>query len=71
VIRERFACCGCGQECKVVRVDFGIGPYEYWGRREVDVQMRDVSDCHQTEFTPYDDSPIDEEDNEARVCGTD
>lgn len=42
-------CTECGQPCKVLTVDFGIGQYEYWGSVETDVQMRDVSHCCEAE----------------------
>lgn len=58
---ERLVCCNCGRECTVVRVDFGIGPYEYWGHRGVDVQERDCSDCCEADVTLYDDSPVEED----------
>jgi hypothetical protein len=60
-VNERLACCCCGQECTVKRVDFGIGPYEYWGHRGVDVQERDCSDCCEADLTLYDESPVTED----------
>jgi hypothetical protein len=53
---ERLICSDCGLECNVKRVDFGIGPYEYWGHRGVDVQMRDCSDCCEADLKLYDGS---------------
>lgn len=38
-------CSGCGQEVTSVTVDFGIGPYEYWGARGVDTRYEEVSPC--------------------------
>lgn len=38
-------CKECGQECRPVRRDFGIGPYEYWGSRGVDTNYQWVSPC--------------------------
>jgi len=29
-------CLGCGEEVRIVKKDFGIGPYEFWGARGVD-----------------------------------
>lgn len=42
-------CPACGQECSVVEVDFGIGPYEYWGAPGVDRDIRLVSKCCEQE----------------------
>jgi hypothetical protein len=38
-------CTACGQPCEVCIIDYGIGPYEYWGAPGVDVQLMAVSDC--------------------------
>jgi len=38
-------CAACRQDCRLVLVDYGIGSYEYWGCRGVDVQWCEVSDC--------------------------
>jgi hypothetical protein len=38
-------CSDCGIQCESVTEDQGIGPYEYWGSREVDVQLVEVSPC--------------------------
>jgi hypothetical protein len=38
-------CKECGEECSVVRVDFGIGAYEYWGATGTDINPQDVSNC--------------------------
>jgi hypothetical protein len=65
---ERLACCNCGRECKVVRVDFGIGPYEYWGHRGVDVQERDCSDCCEADLTLYDESPLEEDERDDAIA---
>ncbi len=29
-------CLDCGEEVRIVKKDFGIGPYEFWGARGVD-----------------------------------
>jgi len=42
---ENGICSDCGIECESVTEDHGIGPYEYWGAREVDVQLVEVSPC--------------------------
>lgn len=38
-------CTECGQPCNVIPVDFGIGAYEFWGAKSIDVQIEAVSDC--------------------------
>lgn len=38
-------CMGCGDACREVREDFGIGPYEYAGARGVHHDYHWVSDC--------------------------
>lgn len=42
-------CMSCGDECREARVDFGIGPYEYWGDRGVHHDYANVSDCCEAE----------------------
>lgn len=40
------AICGmCGEMCMPVFEDCGIGPFEFWGRKQVDRRMEWVSDC--------------------------
>lgn len=41
----KVICGECGEECCAVIVDHGIGPYEYWGLRAVDVQLVVESEC--------------------------
>jgi hypothetical protein len=38
-------CSECGKDCEAVVVDEGIGPYEFWGNRGVDVALEVYSDC--------------------------
>ena len=38
-------CTDCGKECNVEVIDFGIGSYEYWGTKAVDIRLEAVSDC--------------------------
>lgn len=38
-------CSACGEPCKGIVMDFGIGPYEYWGQRGFDSNPRYVSNC--------------------------
>lgn len=42
---ELYLCNNCDQPCDAVEVDFGIGPYEYWGSRGNDVRKEVVSSC--------------------------
>jgi len=38
-------CACCGEECKAVIEDHGIGPYEFQGAKGVDRKQVLVSDC--------------------------
>ena len=38
-------CTECGEECNTIIIDYGIGSYEYWGAKGVDIQIEAVSDC--------------------------
>lgn len=38
-------CESCGNPCGVGIVDYGIGPYEFWGAPGFDSQPAAVSDC--------------------------
>lgn len=40
-----YFCQECHEPCDVTLVDFGIGPYEYWGQRCNDTNKQMVSDC--------------------------
>lgn len=51
-------CTNCGQACKAVIIDFGIGTYEFWGSREVDIQESAVSPCCEAPVTLNDGSLI-------------
>ena len=43
--------CGeCKKECSPIIVDFGIGPYEFWGGKFVDTNEQIVSDCCEAEI---------------------
>jgi hypothetical protein len=48
-MESAMKCSACGQRCRKVTVDFGIGAYEYWGAPGFDVQLADVSDCCEAE----------------------
>lgn len=38
-------CAGCGQECRVVAVDYGIGSYECHGRKGIHRDIQPGSSC--------------------------
>lgn len=40
-----YYCTECGKQCKGTVLDFGIGPYEYWGQHCVDTNKQFVSEC--------------------------
>lgn len=42
---ETGRCTECGENCTVIGVDNGIGPYEFWGQKGTDVQIDLVSNC--------------------------
>lgn len=46
-------CSECNRECFIETVDFGIGPYEYWGAVGCDVQLADVSDCCEADVIDF------------------
>jgi hypothetical protein len=46
-----FTCRACGEECSVSWQDTGIGAYEYWGAKGVDVRMELLSECCGSEVT--------------------
>ncbi len=56
-------CMACGQECRSVEVDFGIGPYEFWGFRGVDRDVRLVSNCCEHEVTDVEPSLTEPDDD--------
>ena len=43
-------CKGCGDPCNVISVDFGIGPYEYWGATGCHTDIQLVSNCCEADF---------------------
>jgi len=40
-----FYCTCCGEKCEVVVVDNGIGRYEFWGAKGVDVRYDIETAC--------------------------
>jgi hypothetical protein len=56
-------CCACKQECSVIEVDFGIGSYEYWGAKGVDIDLQEVSDCCEADWTEEDPNEDETEEN--------
>jgi len=45
-----FICGECGRECRPVKVEDGIGRYEYWGYRGIDRRYSYVSHCCEAEI---------------------
>jgi hypothetical protein len=45
-----YICGHCGENCNVVEIDEGIGPYEYWGAKSVHHDFVKVSDCCHEDF---------------------
>jgi hypothetical protein len=43
-------CSCCLQECGVTTIDEGIGAYEYWGDKAVDIRLVEVSICCEEEL---------------------
>lgn len=41
----KFYCGECKKECDWQVLDYGIGGYEFWGARGVDVNLQTVSKC--------------------------
>jgi hypothetical protein len=52
-------CACCGKECTATVIDEGIGHYEYWGAKGVDIRLSEVSDCCEAEV--LDEPPEEEE----------
>lgn len=44
-MRKPFFCSECHKPCAGEEVDFGIGPYEFWGATGVDSCVMEVSEC--------------------------
>ena len=42
---EHGICTYCGNECRIIGVDFGIGGYEFQGQCGTHSDVRPVSDC--------------------------
>lgn len=59
--RRTGYCAACGKECVAGIIDEGIGSYEFWGSKGVDIQLSEVSDCCEAKVL---DEPPEEEDNE-------
>jgi hypothetical protein len=56
---ERAYCTECGKECKIIVVDDGIGPYEFWGQKCCQNIYVERSACCEAELS---DTPPDNED---------
>ena len=54
-------CWNCDCNVRSVKADFGIGPYEYWGSKEVHHDWRDVCPTCEEEISdpePEPDEPV-------------
>lgn len=47
----RPTCTACGHKCTLVLVDHGIGPYEFWGAKGIDVDEQWSSNCCEADVT--------------------
>lgn len=59
--RRTGYCSDCGKECVAGYIDEGIGSYEYWGAKGVDIRLSEVSDCCEAEV--LDEPPEGDEDD--------
>jgi hypothetical protein len=50
VITHNAVCKECNQPCQIASVDYGIGPYEYWGSIGYDTQIVTVSSCCEADY---------------------
>jgi hypothetical protein len=50
VVLRPYVCSECKQDCAGHWVDFGIGPYEFWGVVSVDKDEHYVSKCCDAEM---------------------
>lgn len=48
---EEYYCMECNEVCSVTEVDEGIGVYEYWGSREIDIKIVKRSGCCDAKVT--------------------
>jgi len=55
-------CEECGEPCRAHIVDFGIGPYEYWGRKGFHTDKQTVSKCCDSRI--LDDEPAQPDEDE-------
>jgi hypothetical protein len=46
---DRPVCDVCGRSCQLKLVDFGIGPYEFWGAKGTHTDYAWASDCCEAE----------------------
>lgn len=45
-------CGACGHGARTIKVDFGVGAYEFWGSTGVDVDICEVSECCEAGMVP-------------------
>ncbi len=49
-VPSEMICGECGKLAAIVEVDFGIGSYEYWGAKGIDVNIHYVSECCEVDW---------------------
>jgi hypothetical protein len=60
--RKSGYCADCGEACMATVIDEGIGSYEYWGAKGVDIRLVEVSPCCEAEVL---DEPPEEDEDES------
>ena len=61
----QYYCCECKEACSVRWEDEGIGSYEYWGAKGIDVDWQAYSDCCDASVTDEDPGEDEQENEEA------
>lgn len=46
-------CSECGKACTIIGIDEGIGPYEFWGQKGRNIDIRPASDCCEASVLEY------------------
>lgn len=59
-----YYCSECNKECDAVEMDFGIGPYEFWGFMGSHHNWQWVSQCCEGDLL---DQPIEEENDDGQI----
>lgn len=56
-----YYCSECNEECEAIKVDYGIGHYEFWGATGCHENWQWVSECCEGDLM---DEPIGEDEDE-------